>query len=76
MLGSVLGVPESARWKDIRVEAIMAQPDASRLYQLAADVARGEFAIPIVRTFRLEDVRQAQNFAERRHPGGKVLLVA
>ncbi len=76
VLGSVVGVPEAARWKDIRVEAIMAQPDASRLYQLADDVARGEFSIPIARTFRLEDVRQAQNFAEKRHPGGKVLLVA
>lgn len=76
VLGSVLGVPEAARWKDIRVEAIMAQPDASRLFQLADDVARGEFSIPIARTFRLEDARQAQNFAETRHPGGKVLLVA
>ena len=76
MLGSVLGVPEAARWKDIRVEAIMAQPDASRLYQLADDVARGEFSIPIARTFQLEDARQAQSLAENGHPGGKVLLVA
>jgi NADPH:quinone reductase-like Zn-dependent oxidoreductase len=76
VLGSVLGVPETARWKDIRVEAFMAQPDASRLYQLADDVARGEFSIPIARTFRLEDARQAQDLAEKRHPGGKVLLVA
>jgi NADPH:quinone reductase-like Zn-dependent oxidoreductase len=76
VLGSVLGVPEAARWKDIHVEAIMAQPDASRLYELADDVARGEFSIPIARTFRLEDARQAQNFAEKRHPGGKVLMVA
>lgn len=76
VLGSVLGVPDAARCKDIRVEAITAQPDASRLYQLADDVARGDFSIPIARMFRLEDVRQAQNFAEKRHPGGKVLLVA
>lgn len=76
VLGSVLGVPAAARWKNIRVEAIMAEPDASRLYQLADDVARGEFSIPIARTFRLEDARQAQDFAEKRHPGGKVLLVA
>jgi NADPH:quinone reductase-like Zn-dependent oxidoreductase len=76
VLGSVLGVPETAKWKNIRVEAIMAQPDASRLYQLADDVARGEFSIPIARTFRLEDARQAQNFAEKHHPGGKVLMVA
>ncbi|HTV83208.1 MAG TPA: NADP-dependent oxidoreductase [Acidobacteriaceae bacterium] len=76
VLGSVLGVPEAAQGKDIRVESLMVQPDASRLYQLADDVARGEFSIPIARTFRLEDAPQAQNFAEKRHPGGKVLLVA
>jgi NADPH:quinone reductase-like Zn-dependent oxidoreductase len=76
VLGSVLGVPEAAQGKDIRVEALMAQPDASRLYQLADDVAHGEFSIPIARTFRLEDAPQAQHFAEKRHPGGKVLLVA
>jgi hypothetical protein len=33
---------------DIRVEAFMAQPDASRLSQLADDVARREFSIPRV----------------------------
>lgn len=76
VLGSVLGVPESVEGKDIRVEAIMAQPDASRLYELAEDVARGEFTIPIARMFRLEDVQQAQELAESHHAGGKVLLVA
>lgn len=76
VLGSVLGEPEAAKGKNIRVEAFMAQPDASRLYELAEEVARGEFSIPIARTFSLEDARQAQDLAERRHPKGKVLLVA
>lgn len=75
VLGSVLGQPKEAAGKNIRVEAMMAQPDASRLYELADEVARGEFTIPIARSFRLEDVRQAQEMAEN-HPSGKILLVA
>lgn len=35
VLGSVLGKPEGSEECKIRVEAIMAQPDASRLYELA-----------------------------------------
>jgi NADPH:quinone reductase-like Zn-dependent oxidoreductase len=38
VLGSVLGQPEGADKYDIRVEAFMAQSDASTLYQLADDV--------------------------------------
>ena len=76
VLGSVLGEPESARGKNIKVHAFMAQPDASRLYELADDVARGEFTIPIAKTFRLEEARKAQDVAEHGHPHGKVLLVA
>jgi NADPH:quinone reductase-like Zn-dependent oxidoreductase len=76
VLGSVLGEPKEAAGMDIQVHALMAQPDASRLYELADDVARGEFSIPIAKTFRLEQAGQAQDFAENQHPGGKVLLVA
>jgi NADPH:quinone reductase-like Zn-dependent oxidoreductase len=76
VLGSVLGEPESARGRNIKVHAFMAQPDASRLYELADDVARGEFTIPIAKTFRLEEARKAQDVAEHGHPHGKVLLVA
>ena len=76
VLGSVLGQPASAHSRNIQVRAMMAQPDASRLYELADDVARGEFTIPIAKTFRLEEARKAQDLAEHGHPNGKVLLVA
>lgn len=76
ILGSVLGQPASASSRNIQVRAMMAQPDASRLYELADDVARGEFTIPIAKTFRLEEARKAQDLAEHGHPNGKVLLVA
>jgi NADPH:quinone reductase-like Zn-dependent oxidoreductase len=76
VLGSVLGEPKEAAGKNIQVHAFMAQPDASRLYQLAEEVARGEFTIPIAKVFRLDEARKAQDFAEHDHPSGKVLLVA
>jgi NADPH:quinone reductase-like Zn-dependent oxidoreductase len=76
VLGSVLGEPKEAAGKNIQVRAFMAQPDASRLYELAEDVARGEFTIPIAQVFRLDEARKAQDTAEHGHPQGKVLLVA
>lgn len=76
VLGSVLGEPKEAAGKNIQVHAFMAQPDASRLYELADDVARGEFTIPIAKVFRLEEARKAQEIAEHGHPEGKILLVA
>lgn len=75
VLGSVLGVPQGANNSDIRVEAFMAQPDASRLYQLADDVARGEFSIPIARTMRLSEIQQAQRLAENHGTNGKIIVV-
>jgi hypothetical protein len=39
VLGLVLGPAESTDRDNIRVEALMAQPEASRLYELADDVA-------------------------------------
>lgn len=76
VLGSVLGEPKDAAGKNIQVHAIQAQPDAQRLYELAEDVARGEFTIPIARVFRLDEASKAQDFAENQHPSGKVLMVA
>jgi NADPH:quinone reductase-like Zn-dependent oxidoreductase len=75
VLGSVLGEPKDAAGKNLQVRAIQALPDASRLYRLAEDVARGEFTIPIAKVFPLEEARQAQDFAENQHPNGKVLLI-
>ena len=75
VLGSVLGEPKDAAGKNIQVRAIMAQPDASRLYELASDVARGEFSIPIAKTFPLEEARKAQDFAKKGRASGKVLLI-
>ncbi|HZR57059.1 MAG TPA: NADP-dependent oxidoreductase [Terriglobales bacterium] len=76
VLGSVLGQPEGADKYDIRVEALMAQPDASRLYQLAEDVARREFSIPIARTMKLQEIQEAHRIFERGGVNGKIVLIA
>ena len=65
MLGSVLGKPPAADKYSIRVEAFMAQPDAARLHQIAEDVARGQFDIPIALTMKLSEIQEAQRIAER-----------
>ncbi|HWG19774.1 MAG TPA: NADP-dependent oxidoreductase [Terracidiphilus sp.] len=75
VLGSVLGAPEGADKYDIRVEAFMAQADASRLYQLADNVARGEFSIPIARTMKLQEIEEAHRLAESHATAGKIILV-
>jgi len=75
VLGSVLGEPEGAKKYDIRVEAFMAQPDASRLYQLAGDVSRHEFSIPIARTMKLQEIQEAHRIFERGGLAGKIVLV-
>ena len=49
--------------------------DASRLYELADDVARGEFTIPIAKTLPLDQIQEAHREAEN-HPNGKIVLKA
>ena len=75
VLGSVLGQPEGIDKYDIHVEAFMAQPDASRLYQLADDVARHEFSIPIDRTMKLQEIQEAHRIFERGGLSGKIILI-
>ena len=75
VLGSVLGEPKEAHNYDIRVEAFMATPDASRLYQLAEEAARGEFSISIARTMKLAEIQEAHRLAEQGHIGGKIVLL-
>jgi NADPH:quinone reductase-like Zn-dependent oxidoreductase len=75
VLGSVLGDPQNAKKYDIRVEAFMAQPDASRLYQLADDAARHDFSIPIARKMKLQEIQQAHRISEQGGLKGKIVLI-
>lgn len=76
VFGTVLGAPKNATSRNVRIGAIMTQPDGARLRQLAEDVARGEFSIPIARTLPLEKIREAQRDAEEGHANGKIVLLA
>jgi hypothetical protein len=53
----------------------MAQPDASRLHQLADDVGRHEFSIPIDRTMKLQEIQEAHRISEQDGLSGKIVLV-
>ncbi len=76
VVGSVLGKPEGAEKYGIHAEAIMAVPDASRLFELADDVARQDFTIPIARTMRLEEIQEAHRLAEKGGVKGKIVLIS
>lgn len=54
----------------------MAQPEASRLYQLAEDAVEGKFAIPIAKTMPMDQIREAHREAEEEALGGKLVLTA
>jgi len=75
VLGSVLGEPAGAKDYGIRVEAFMAQSDASRLHQLADDAARHEFSISIDRTMKLQEIQEAHRISEQGGLNGKIVLV-
>lgn len=75
VLATVLGRPEAANGRDVRVEEVWAQPDSARLEQLAKEVAAGKFSIPIRRTFNLSEIQYADAEAEKGGIG-KIILVA
>ena len=76
VFGTVLGAPKDAASRNVRVAAFMVQPDALRLYELADDVARGTFTIPIAKTLPLDEVREGQREAEEGLVQGKIILRA
>jgi NADPH:quinone reductase-like Zn-dependent oxidoreductase len=76
VFASVLGVPANARINPtVRIEAVLAVPDAKTLRVLAEDVAEGRFVIPIDRMVSLQEAGEAQAAAEKGGIG-KVLLLA
>jgi NADPH:quinone reductase-like Zn-dependent oxidoreductase len=53
----------------------MATPEAAILRQMADAVRDGKLAIPIARTMKLSEAREAQSLAEKGSLGGKILLI-
>jgi NADPH:quinone reductase-like Zn-dependent oxidoreductase len=75
VLGSVLGPPKAAEGKNIRVEAVVSQPDASLLRQMADAVRDRKLIIPIARRMKLSEAAAAHKLAESGSPAGKILLL-
>jgi NADPH:quinone reductase-like Zn-dependent oxidoreductase len=73
--GSVLGPPAHDPGRGIRVAAFMAEADASRLYELADEAARGLLKIPISKTFPLSEIQEATRLAEHHETEGKIILI-
>jgi NADPH:quinone reductase-like Zn-dependent oxidoreductase len=73
VLASVLGKPQSAEGRDLRVVPVFAQPNSARLAELGNDVARGLFSIPIEKKLKLSQIREAQQLAEKGGIG-KIIL--
>ncbi len=73
VLASVLGVPQSAEGRDLRVVAIRVKPDSARLERLGNEVAGGLFSIPIGKRYELSQIREAQRLAEKGGIGKIVL---
>jgi NADPH:quinone reductase-like Zn-dependent oxidoreductase len=75
--GSVVGPPANAKMHPtVRVQPIMAKPDAERLRWLAEQVTAGRLRIPIDRMVPLADAAKAHAAAEKGGVGGKILLLA
>jgi len=75
VLGSVLGQPKAAEGKDIRVEAVSAEPSPTVLARLAEAVRKGSLRIPVAKTFELREAAAAQKLAEEGKAEGKIVLI-
>jgi NADPH:quinone reductase-like Zn-dependent oxidoreductase len=73
VLATVIGRPKSADGRDLQVHEVWSVPDAKRLEELAGEIARGEFMIPIRKRFKLAEIRQAQALAEK-GGAGKIVI--
>lgn len=74
-IGSVLGEPPGAKERGFGVHTFMAGPDSAMLAKYATEVAEKRLALPIAAKFPLAKVGEAHTVAEKKHPGGKVLLL-
>lgn len=74
VLATVLGKPKSAEGKDVRVVELWTQPNSKRLEELGSEVALGKFSIPIGKRFKLSQIREAQQLAEKGGIGKVVLI--
>ncbi len=73
ILATVVGKPKSADGRDLQVHEVWSKSDPKRLQELAGELARGEFTIPITKRLKLAEIRQAHVLAEK-GAGGKIVI--
>ncbi|HXP10371.1 MAG TPA: NADP-dependent oxidoreductase [Acidobacteriaceae bacterium] len=73
VLATVVGKPESADGRDLQVNEVWSTSDPKRLQELAGELARGEFTLPISKRLKLADIRQAHVLAEK-GAAGKIVI--
>lgn len=73
VIGSVLGEPQGARGRGLKVNAILTHADAGRLASLAQAVADGKLLVPIARRLPFSQAGAAHRLGEA-GAGGKILL--
>ncbi len=71
---TVAGLPPAPPERGVKASFYSSVPDASRLAELALDVANGKFEIPVAKTFPLEQIQEATRAAEKGGLGGKVVI--
>lgn len=74
-IGSVLGDPPGAKERGFLVHSFTAQPDSEMLARYVAEVAEGRLTLPITAKLPLAQAREAHLLVEKKHVGGKVLLL-
>jgi NADPH:quinone reductase-like Zn-dependent oxidoreductase len=73
VLATVVGKPKSADGRDLRVNEVWSTSDPKRLQELAGELARGEFTLPISKRLKLAEIRQAHILAEK-GAAGKIVI--
>ena len=71
---TVVGGPEGAKERGIKVHDIQTRPDATRLTALAKALSRGQLVIPVAQRFALGQIRDAHRAVEQ-GTSGKVLVL-
>ncbi len=73
VLATVVGRPKSADGRDLQVHEVWSEPDPKRVGELAGELVRGVFTIPISKRLKLAEIRQAHALAEK-GGGGKIVI--
>ena len=73
VLATVVGRPKSADGRDLQVHEVWSEPDPKRVGELAGELVRGVFTIPISKRLKLAEIRQAHALAEK-GAGGKIVI--